>query len=398
MDAGHTYPIPENPILADAAEAMLAAGHWGFLVDDEWKLVHVTDELRFTFGGHVEFAEFAIGEHFFGPASLQASRSWRFGLGALDLFRTYFQHIGGLVLTDTPGGADTLRTTVAPELADLVDRLEADPRTAVAFVAPAQGIDRPVGVATFAVRLRERDGRIAGTMVITKPDAGMATIGAVTSMGDHRHYERMQLVARAARRPAAILFADLEGSSPLAKRLPTPAYFALGRRLVRATDQCVIDAGGMVGRHVGDGVTAFFLADALGSESRAARACIEAARAVRLALEDVAARSDLAPDDVVLRFGLHWGSTLYVGNISTSGRSEVTALGDEVNEAARIEACASGGRALASKALIERLDDADAAALGLDPYRVTYSALADLDTATEKARRDAPAIAVTDVA
>jgi class 3 adenylate cyclase len=50
----------------------------------------------------------------------------------------------------------------------------------------------------------------------------------------------------------------------------------------------------------------------------------------------------------------------------TSGRAEVAALGDEVNEAARIEACASGGRALASKALVERLDPPDAAALGLD--------------------------------
>jgi class 3 adenylate cyclase len=105
----------------------------------------------------------------------------------------------------------------------------------------------------------------------------------------------------------------------------------------------------------------------------------------------------LQPDDVVLRFGLHWGSTLYVGNITTGARTEVTALGDEVNEAARIEACATGGRALASKDLIERLDSGDAAALGLDPDRVTYTPLADLATATEKARRDAPAIAVCDV-
>jgi hypothetical protein len=56
-----------------------------------------------------------------------------------------------------------------------------------------------------------------------------------------------------------------------------------------------------------------------------------------------------------------------------------------------------GGRALASKELIERLESADAAALDLDPDRVTYTPLADLDTATEKARRDAPAIAVCDV-
>ena len=76
---------------------------------------------------------------------------------------------------------------------------------------------------------------------------------------------------------------------------------------------------------------------------------------------------------------------------------EVTALGDEANETARIEACATGGRALASKALVERLSRDDAAEIGLDPDRVTYTPLADLATATEKARRDAPAIAVCEV-
>ena len=86
-----------------------------------------------------------------------------------------------------------------------------------------------------------------------------------------------------------------------------------------------------------------------------------------------------------------------MGSINTSGRSEVAALGDEVNEGARIEACATGGRTLASKDLIERLDVHDADALGLDPDRLTYTALRDLETATEKARRDAPAIPVCDV-
>ena len=158
-------------------------------------------------------------------------------------------------------------------------------------------------------------------------------IGAIATGGDLRHFELMQRVSKPARRPAAILFADLEGSSPLARRLSTASYFALGRRLVRAADQCVIDAGGLVGRHVGDGVVAFFLAETTGAESAAARACISAARALRDALGDVAARSGLEPDDVVLRFGLHWGSTLYVGAATTPGRAEVTALGDEVNEA-----------------------------------------------------------------
>jgi hypothetical protein len=106
---------------------------------------------------------------------------------------------------------------------------------------------------------------------------------------------------------------------------------------------------------------------------------------------------DSEPSAVTMRFGLHWGSTLYVGRLLTSGRAEVTALGDEVNEAARIEACAVGGRALASKALIERIDNRDAEALGLDPAGLSYTPLAELSTAGEKARRDAPAIAVCEL-
>lgn len=98
-----------------------------------------------------------------------------------------------------------------------------------------------------------------------------------------------------------------------------------------------------------------------------------------------------------MRFGLHWGSTIYIGLIVTPGRTEVTALGDEVNEAARIEACATGGRTLASKSLIERLSPTDANAVGLDTNQAAYVQLTELSTATDKARRDAPSIAVCEL-
>lgn len=132
----------------------------------------------------------------------------------------------------------------------------------------------------------------------------------------------------------------------------------------------------------------------MGSEAAAARACVQAMRGIRDAARRAAERSGLDADAVTMRFGLHWGATLYVGRLMTSGRAEVTALGDEVNEAARIEACASGGLALASKALMERLDGPGAASLDIDPGRLAYTALADLPNATEKARRDAPVLAV----
>lgn len=392
-----SYPLPDHPALAEVAAALRNTGHWAIVVDDRWRVVYVTDELRLSFGNG-NLVDFPIGVHMFGPEVATALRDWRFGMNSAELHRMNLAGAGGLVLNDTPGGRDELAELVDPSMRDLVDELTPVDSSALSFTAGATGMSGKVhDIPVFVWRVRDHDGRLAGTAMITKPEPGMTALSALGSNSDPRHLDRMQHVARAGRRPAAVLFADLEASSPLARQLSTASYFALNRRLVRAADQCVIDAGGLVGRHVGDGVVAFFLAEISGSESAAARACISAARALGHVLNQVAESSDLEAGEVVLRFGLHWGSTVYVGSIVTGGRSEVTALGDEVNEAARIEACAGGGRTLASKSLVERLDPEDAMALSLDPDHITYAQLGELDTATEKARRDAPAIAVCDV-
>lgn len=398
MNADEPCPLPEDPSLAEAAAALRDSGHWGFVVDDRWRLVYMTDELRLSFGAQVEMVPIALGEHFFGPHQVEVARAWPFGPNMAALYSLMLRALGAWVLADTPGGAEELRALVDETLKDDVGGLRGGDPAALAGTAGATALfGSRQDIPTVGFRIREPSGRLAGTAVITKPAAGMSAISTMVSMADPRHLERASRVVQAGRRPAAVLFADLEGSSPLARRLSTAGYFALGRRLVRAADQSVIDADGIVGRHVGDGVAAFFLAEITGSESAAARSCIAAVRALRASLAAVAERSGLAPDDVVLRFGLHWAATAYVGSVTTGGRAEVTALGDEVNEAARIEACAGGGLALASKALIERLSPEDARSLDLDPDRVTYTMLADLPGATEKARRDAPAIAVCEV-
>jgi len=392
-----SYPLPEDPALADAARAIRDTGHWGWIVDERWRVVWASDDVRLSFGALVEFASFATGDHLFGPEWIQASRGWRMGSNSIDINRLFFRGAGGLMLTDTPGGRDELRELVDPALRDIVDELTPAEGTMVSFTTEGFGIAGAGDVPVIAFRVRDANGRLAGTALISKPAAGMAMLAAMTFTADLGHVARMGLVAKAGRRPAAILFADLEASSPLSRRLSTASYFALGRRLVRAADQCVVDAGGLVGRHVGDGVVAFFLAETAGSESAAAQNCIAATRSLREAVDDVAERSDLQPGDVVLRFGLHWGANLYVGNISTAGRAEVNALGDQVNETARIEACATGGLALASKDLLERLEPDAAAALDLDPDHITYTPLGSLANATEKARRDAPSIAVCEI-
>jgi len=396
-DASHA--LPDDPALASAASALGNAGYWAEVVDCQWRYAYVTDDLRLSFGGLLGLQHLPLGVPYFGAEAVDNRLTWRAGANSIDIQRAQFRAIGSMMLHDLGGDRDAFARLVDPRLRDVIDDLEP---TEPAPLSSYQQIGMTFGsgrldVPATTMRIHAADGRFAGTAIMYKPAPGMATLSTMAAAGDLGHFARFQGVAKAGRRPAALLFADLEASSPLSRRLSTASYFALGRRLVRAADRCVIDADGLVGRHVGDGVVAFFLTEHAGSESAAARNCIQAARALRSAAAEVAARSDLQPEEAVLRFGLHWGSTLYVGQIQTAGRSEVTALGDEVNEAARIEACASGGLALASKDLIERLEPEDAAALDLDPDRITYSPLGDLSTATEKARRDAPAVAVCEV-
>ena len=383
--------VLEDPVLGDAARAFDETRQWAWIVDAQWQLVHISTELRSSFG-----YDPPLPTPFLGEAWLSEQLSNRMGSNTVDTAREIAAGVGGLMLADL--GSAGVRSRVDPRLSEAVLQQALANTEVVSFAFTGTGVAGVESQASgMAMRLRDSDGRHAGTAIVSRPAIGDGTLASLVMHSDQAHLARMRDVERPARRPAAILFADLEGSSPLARRLPTANYFRLARRLVRAADHHVVAAGGLVGRHVGDGLAAFFLAETAESESAAARACIQAARGFRAAVTEVAHRSELDPSEVVVRMGLHWGATLYVGNITTEGRTEVTALGDEVNVAARIEASATGGRTLAAKDLIERLDADDAAALGIDTAQVNFTTIAELATATEKAQRDAPTIAVCEI-
>jgi class 3 adenylate cyclase len=243
------------------------------------------------------------------------------------------------------------------------------------------------------LRVNDDEGQFIGVLRLARtalPESLLTRLGR----GDRGLFERMDRVHEPARRPASILFADLEASGELSRRLSSRGYFELIGGLTDLIDSSVIARSGIVGKHAGDGGSALFLALDLGeSESAAARAAIEAARAIR----DGAAELGPAELDVMANVGLHWGGTLMVGQVATRGRLEVTALGDAMNEAARIEAAAKAGSILASKELLERLEPDDAAATGVDPDGIDYVPLGELEGAGEKEVRDAGAIPVAEL-
>ena len=303
----------------------------------------------------------------------------------------------------TPGGIEALKEFAGDELRPLLDEIEPAPIPAIwAFDMEIISGGATAGRSwCYTAQLHDEAGeRFGFTRLYT---AGLpAHLLALVARGDEVLFERMAQVAEPGRRAGAVLFADLDSSGPLARRLAGAAYFRLIAAMSAAIDRAVIEREGIIGKHAGDGATAFFLSEQLGSESAAAAAALHTAcelpEVLRRTVVELS-ESDLPidPDECRLNIGVHWGASLYMGALTTAGRLEVTALADEVNECARIEQSARQGQALASKAIIERLSDDDAAAVGLVPEKLAYTTIADLPEVSEKAARDAGAIAVVDL-
>lgn len=137
-------------------------------------------------------------------------------------------------------------------------------------------------------------------------------------------------------RMIAVMFVDLRGFTAFSeKRLPYDVVFILNRYF-RAVGQAIEDAGGRVDKFIGDGVMALFGLDVDGA--RAARQSLDAARRIALAIGDFN-ESLTGEIDEPLRIGIgiHAGPAI-VGDLGHGRATTLTAIGDTVNTASRLEA------------------------------------------------------------
>jgi adenylate cyclase len=142
-------------------------------------------------------------------------------------------------------------------------------------------------------------------------------------------------LAQGSEREIAILFVDIRGFTALSEgRLPYDVVFVLNRYFA-AIGLAVESAGGRVDKFIGDGVMALF-----GIERGAHTGCREALAAARL----ISARLDelnasLGGElDRPLRIGIgiHCGPAI-VGEMGYGNAASITAIGDAVNTASRLE-------------------------------------------------------------
>ncbi len=383
-----------DPRLEPVAEALEHTRWAAIIYDPEWTLAWVSDELADLLGTR-DPAEVGLGRNVVEVFQLAPWRDSLTPESNAQVLRSTLAYI----LHDQPDGGARVRASLeAAGLDDFLDGVDpAEPPPIWAYGLEYLSGDLPAThVHAMSIRLRDPAGELLGTAQIYNSGfrAGLVNLLA---RGDRDMYERMVSLAAPGPRAVAVLFADLEASGTLSKHASSAGYFGLIQALTRSIDGIVVGHRGIVGKHAGDGVTAFFLANYAGSASAAARAALEAAREISTAVSGaagIAEHAGIPPDEVRVNIGVHWASAVFMGQLVTDGRLEVTALGDEVNECARIQQTARGGQLLASKALIEQLSGADAEALGIQPSGTAYATVGELPGAGTKAIRDAGSISV----
>lgn len=135
----------------------------------------------------------------------------------------------------------------------------------------------------------------------------------------------------------AVLFADLRGFTRLAERkLPYDVVFILNRYF-EAVGGAITDAGGIVNQFTGDGVMALFGVDGGGPEEGSRQAVRAAAAMVARVQELSRTLADDLDSALRLGIGIHTGPTV-VGQMGYAATTYLTAVGDTVHVAARLEA------------------------------------------------------------
>ena len=161
----------------------------------------------------------------------------------------------------------------------------------------------------------------------------------------------------------AVLFADIRGFTSLSERkLPYDVVFILNRYF-RSMGEAIEGAGGRVDKFIGDGIMALF-----GVESGAPAGAVAALRAARGMSERLDELNDLLradlPEPLRIGIGIHAGPAI-VGEMGYGPATSMTAIGDAVNAASRLEAKTKeyGAQLLVSRHL------ADLAGLDSDSLR-----------------------------
>ena len=156
---------------------------------------------------------------------------------------------------------------------------------------------------------------------------------------------------RGAEVEVSMLFADIRGSSKLARQMPVFDFSRLMNRFYKVSRDVLIEHDAIIEKFVGDEIVGLFIPFLTGPEH--AKHAVDAAHHLLEATGHGTPEGPWAP----IGAGVHTGST-FVGMVGTDESSDFTALGDPMNIAAHLASQAASGEVLLTEAI------ADATGLG----------------------------------
>jgi adenylate cyclase len=136
----------------------------------------------------------------------------------------------------------------------------------------------------------------------------------------------------------SILFADVRGSTALSETMSPTEFSRLIDRFYKAATKTIFDEDGLLEKLAGDSVAAFWGAGFAGPDY--VRRTIQVAEKLAHKMQE---------EKIPVGVGVHAGVAFF-GSIGTpDGLTDITAIGDEVNTAARIASQAAAGEILVSE-------------------------------------------------
>ena len=141
----------------------------------------------------------------------------------------------------------------------------------------------------------------------------------------------------------SMLFADVRGSTALSEQMTSIEFSKLINRFYVGATNAIAEEDGLVEKLAGDAVAAFWGAGFAGKDyvARTIRAAQNISRLMQT-------------QNIPVGIGVHAGMAFFGAMGSSEGLVDISAIGEEVNTAARLASKAAAGEIILSEAALER--------------------------------------------
>jgi adenylate cyclase len=145
--------------------------------------------------------------------------------------------------------------------------------------------------------------------------------------------------------PMSMLFADVRGSTALSEKMSPTEFRQLINRFYTGATRVIIEEDGLVEKLAGDSVAAFWGAGFAGPQY--VKRTINVAQKLMHVMER---------QEIPVGIGVHAGVAYFGAMGAAGGLTEISAIGDEVNLAARLASKAAAGEIIVSEQALKETD------------------------------------------